>query len=89
MVDIGLVAADIRIVSATPSAYIDPLQPYQSTDVSKERVKSIQRRWNNIVFSYDKILMKNILGYGWGIGWQTIMRVDFQRMYAIYLYHIC
>ena len=35
MVDIGLVDADIRIVSATPAAYIDPLQPYQSTDVKR------------------------------------------------------
>jgi len=35
MVDIGLVAADIRIVSTTPAAYIDPLQPYQSTDVER------------------------------------------------------
>ena len=31
----GLVAADIRIVSTTPAAYIDPLQPYQSTDVER------------------------------------------------------
>ena len=37
MVDIGhgLVAADIRIVSTTPAAYIDPLQSYQSTDVER------------------------------------------------------
>ena len=59
MLDIGLVDADIRIVPATPAAYIHPLH-HTKTPMSKEWVKLIQWQWNNIVFSYDKILMKNI-----------------------------